>query len=288
VRAGIEHVATPPELSWTHREFRQRAFDFSWHLHAELELTLITHGTGTRIVGASIESYRSRDLALIGAEVPHAYVSTPGTSRHEAIVIQFRRDFLGPNFFARPEFLAVDRLFDAADGGIVFDTTPTIVAQLRSLATLPPAERTLSLIGLLVALANETGARPIAAGSMHGRLSQPARRRADAVSTYLQGAYASPISLADVAAATHMSPAALSRFFRKATGRTITEYVTELRIAAACQLLGDSDLPIAHIATRCGYDNLSNFNRRFRALKRMSPREYRRVVAAPLTHWDRS
>jgi AraC-like DNA-binding protein len=286
VRADIEHVATPPELSWAYREFRQRAFDFSWHLHDELELTLITHGTGTRIIGTSIESYRRWDLALIGADVPHAYASTPGTSRHEAIVIQFRRDFLGPDFFARPEFAAVDRLFDAADGGTVFAATPAVVDRLRSLATLPPTERTLSLIGSLVDLANDPSARPISAGTIRDRLSQPARRRADTICAFLQGAYASPISLAEVAAATHMSPAALSRFFRHATGRTITEYVTELRIAAACQLLGDSDLPIAHIATRCGYDNLSNFNRRFRALRRMTPREYRRVVAGPLKHGD--
>jgi AraC-like DNA-binding protein len=286
VRADIEHVATPPELSWACREFRQRAFEFSWHLHDELELTLITHGTGTRIIGTSIESYRRWDLALIGADVPHAYASTPGTSRHEAIVIQFRRDFLGADFFARPEFAAVDRLFDAADGGIVFAATPAVVDRLRSLATLPPTERTLSLIGSLVDLANDPSARPISAGTTRGRLSQPARRRADTISAFLQGAYTNPISLAEVAAATHMSPAALSRFFRSATGRTITDYVTELRIAAACQLLGDSDLPIAHIATRCGYDNLSNFNRRFRALKRMTPREYRRVVAGPLKHGD--
>jgi AraC-like DNA-binding protein len=287
VRADVEHVATTPELSWAYREFRQRAFDFNWHLHAELELTLITHGTGTRIVGTSIESYRPRDLALIGHDVPHAYVSTPGTTRHEAIVIQFHRDFLGAGFFARPEFLAVERLFDAAEGGITFVATAAVFDQFRALATLQPPERTLALVRLLVHLANDPNGRPISAGTVRGRLSQPTRRRADAVCAYLQGAYAGSVSLADVASVAHMSPPALSRFFRHATGRTITEYVTELRIAAACQLLGDSDLPIAHIATRCGYDNLSNFNRRFRALKRMSPRDYRRLVGAPLSHADR-
>jgi AraC-like DNA-binding protein len=285
MRADFEHVATPPELSWAYREFRQTAFDFSWHLHTELELTLITHGTGTRIVGTSIESYRPRDLALIGPEVPHAYVSTPGTSRHEAIVVQFRRDFLGAEFVARPEFIALGRLFDAASGAIVFNATSTTVAEMRALADLAPADRTLALVRLLMSLAGEAETRSITVvESRLAALSQPARRRADAVCAYLQSSYAGPVSLAEVAAVAHMSPPALSRFFRHAIGRTITEYVTELRIAAACQLLSDSDVPIATIATQCGYDNLSNFNRRFRAVKGMTPRQYRGVMAGVPMH----
>lgn len=281
MRADFEHVATPPELSWAYREFRQRAFDFSWHMHTELELTLITHGTGTRVVGTSIESYRPRDLALIGSEVPHAYVSTPGTTRHEAIVIQFRRDFLGSEFFARPEFGGIGRLFDRAPGAVVFEAGPDVVEHIRGLANLSPSERTLSLLRLLSRLAEDEHARPVSAETTLGGLSQPARRRADAVCGYLQHAYAGPVRLAEVATIAHMSPPALSRFFRHTIGRTITDYVTELRIAAACQLLRDSDLPVASIATRCGYENLSNFNRRFRAVKAMSPREYRRAMAGP-------
>jgi AraC-like DNA-binding protein len=284
MRADFEHVTTAPELSWAYREFRQQAFDFSWHLHAEHELTLITHGTGTRIVGTSIESYRSHDLVLIGPEVPHAYVSTPGTHRHEAIVIQFRRDFLGDGFFARPEFAAAGRLLGADAGAVVFDADAALIGELQALPALPPPERTLAFVRLLIRLAAEAGARHIGAERTVGTLSQPARRRADAVCSYLQGAYARRVSLAEVAAVAHLSPQGLSRFFRHAVGRTVTGYVTELRIAAACQLLSDSDLPVATIAARCGYDNLSNFNRRFRLLKGMTPREYRGVMAGPVAH----
>ena len=281
MRAQFEHVQPSPELSWAYRDLRQRAFDFTWHLHDEFELTTITRGSGTRIVGTSIESYRAGDLTLIGADVPHAYVSAAGGSHHEAVVVQFRRDFLGSDFLSRPEFVAVGRLLDATDGGMVFDATAERMAWLRSLPTLAPPERTLSLVALLVSLANDGRARPISDATPRARLSQPARHRADAVCAYLQGRYAGPLALAEVAAEVHMTPAALSRFFRRTIGRTITDYVTELRIAAACQLLADSDLAIATVATRCGYDNLSNFNRRFRALKGMSPREYRRAMVAP-------
>lgn len=266
-------------MSWRCRVLRQRAFDFSWHFHPEYELTLITRGTGTRIIGNSIESYRPFDLTLIGSGVPHAYVSTPGTTEHEAILVQFEGDFLGRDFFSRPEFAPVARLLDKTAAATLFDATPEVVDRLRALANLVPAAQTLALVGLLIELAGDRQASPLASqGPFHG-LSPAARQRIDAVCAYLQTAYAGEVRLADVAKVAHLSPAAFSRFFRRALGRTMTQYVTELRIATACQLLRDSDLPIAQIATRSGYDNLSNFNRRFRAVEGGSPREYRRAMA---------
>jgi AraC-like DNA-binding protein len=283
MRAGIEHVSTPPDSSWAYREFRQPGFDFHWHAHEELELTLITAGGGTRVIGTSIESYRPMDLALIGPDVPHAYVSTPGTAHHAAVVIQLRRDFLGKGFFTAPEFIGAGRLIDAASGGLVFDRSAHLAERLAALGNLSASRRTLALVEVLLALADEP-ARSLSADASLVRLGESARRRAQAVSSHLQTAYAGRVRLADVASVAHMSPAALSRFFRRATGRTMTQYVAELRIAAACQLLSDSDLSIATIAARCGYENLSNFNRRFRALRGMSPRAYRRVMEGEASH----
>ena len=279
MRVDYEQVAPSPAASWALRHFQQDSFAFHWHVHSELELTLIRHGTGTRIVGNSIESYRPGDLALIAADVPHAYVSTPGTSRHEAVVIQFRRDFLGADFFAHPEFASVGRLLDPMSSSVAFPERAALIDDITRLEALAPAERTLALLQLLLTLADDDDARPLSTEGMVTRLGPVARERIDAVCAYLQQTYAGTVDLSEIAAVAHMSPAALSRFFRRAIGRTITSYVAELRIAAACQLLSDTDLLIAGVATRCGYSNLSNFNRQFRALKGMTPRDYRRAMA---------
>jgi AraC-like DNA-binding protein len=274
MRAAFEHIEVTRELSWKWFVRRDTQFAFAWHFHREFELTLITKGSGTRLVGDAIEEYGSGDLTLIGPELPHTYTSTAGRDGQEAVVAQFRRDFLGVGFFDRPEFARVAALLDRSARGLSFPTDVHLAA-LPELGRLPPAERTLGLLNALVLLSHSDGARQLASEHHNPGLDRVARERIDTVVELLHAEHAEPISLKTVADKVHMAPAALSRFFRRTTGTTITGYLNTLRVNAACRILVDTDLPIAHVAAGCGYQNLSHFNRRFRILKGVSPREYR-------------
>jgi transcriptional regulator GlxA family with amidase domain len=79
-----------------------------------------------------------------------------------------------------------------------------------------------------------------------------------------------------VAAVAHLSPGAFSRFFKQRTGKTLPEYVNALRIGRACELLADEKWKVTDVAMECGFHNLANFNRHFRALTKLTPRDYRR------------
>ena len=73
---------------------RERHFKFLWHRHPEVELTLITKGSGQRFVGDHIETYRAPDLVLIGADLPHTWASA-GRGAQEAVIAQFDAGSLG-------------------------------------------------------------------------------------------------------------------------------------------------------------------------------------------------
>lgn len=79
----------------------------------------------------------------------------------------------------------------------------------------------------------------------------------------------------DLCAAGNISERSLHRMFVRHLGESMTDYLGRLRIGRACRWLAETDRPISVIAPDCGFTNLSNFNRRFRAERNMSPKEFR-------------
>jgi AraC-like DNA-binding protein len=255
---------------------RQSAFDFAWHYHREYELTLITEGTGTRYVGTTVERYHPGDLVLLGPDLPHTFASEPYEGMAGAAVTQFRHDFLGPEFFALPQFRTLGDLLTRSARGLRFGRSPDEArALLARLPRLQPAAQTVALLEVLCGLAADATATPITGPGYAPAPSTAVRDRIDAVCRYLQQNHTEPVDQAEVAALVHMSPTSFSRFFRGAMGRTLTDYVNQLRVETACALLTAAPLPVTEVAARSGYRNLSNFNRRFRELKGLRPTEYR-------------
>ncbi|GAA1604081.1 AraC family transcriptional regulator [Kribbella hippodromi] len=291
MKPRYERPGVPDGSTFTCYVRRERAFGFEWHFHQEYELTLITAGSGTRYVGTIVERYQPGDLVLLGPELPHTYASEPpeltepsessGPTRPfaEASVTQFRHDFLGAGFFEHPQFRRVAELLARSAQGLWFHDTG-VRDLIAALPRLEPATQTVQLLDILRRLAADTTATPITGPGYTSAPSTVIRDRVDIVCRELQLRHTEAVTQEEIAALVHMPPTSFSRFFRRALGCTFTEYVNQLRIETACRLLADTALPITEVATRSGYHNLSNFNRRFRELKHLRPTEYRAAYPA--------
>lgn len=91
------------------------------------------------------------------------------------------------------------------------------------------------------------------------------------------------LRLADIASGVELSRERLSRLFHETLGITYSEYLIQVRLASARQMLKESDLPITEVAYESGFQSLSQFNRNFAKLEGLSPREFRRSARAPQT-----
>lgn len=281
MRASLEAIHTGPDASFACFQRVDDSFEFEWHFHPEFELTLITSGRGRRFVGDHIEDYHSGDLVLLGSNIPHTWQSSSNnrSTAHEAVVVQFRHDFLGGAFFEQPETRRVARLLVRASRGLHF-AGPTARSATKILAELPNRqglERLLCLLKALDLLAGAKGVRTLAGASYSSSLALADGHRIDRILKYLSEYLDQTVTQREAAKRVHMSPSSFGRFFKRVTGRTFVDYLNELRISEACRLLCETDLRISEIAPKVGFPSLSYFNRRFQRIKGMSARRFRQT-----------
>jgi len=96
--------------------------------------------------------------------------------------------------------------------------------------------------------------------------------------TYIKDNFDKKIKVSDVSNYVGMSEEYLCRYFKKKMGKTLTEYINEIRIDKASEKLRNTEDKVIDIAVQCGYDNISYFIKRFKRMKGISPLEYRKMV----------
>ncbi len=263
-------------------------FPFYWHYHPEFELTLIVDSQGQRLVGDSIADYKSGDLVLLGPNLPHSWRSGPIKSQsqrvHQAVVVQFPQNFLGEQFFALKEMESIARLLKRSAAGLAFGHTKAgekVAANLAELPHLAGARQLLTLLWALLDLAGEANGQVLSTNRVQPACRVEDQQRIDAICQYLNSHFEDEIQFAKLANTLYMSQASLCRLFKRATGRTMTQYVNEIRVGAAAQLLTDTDQSILEIGFNVGFGNYSNFNRQFKRIKGYGPRQLRGQFSSP-------
>ncbi len=251
-------------------------FPFKWHYHPEYELTLITRGRGKRLVGDSHESFSDGDLVLIGPNVPHTWVSDRARKNlSSAIVIQFSQEFID-SFLRYPEFRSISGLLESCSNGLYFPplVTRNILEEIAALPRQDGLHRITGLVHILQHLSKAKGQK-LASPYFNAVRGKTNEHRINTVCEYIQKNFAKNISLRQVALLIGLSDTAFCKFFKRVTGKTLTQYINEIRIGHACILLSETDNTVAHIAFECGFESLTYFNRVFLRLRKLTPTAFR-------------
>ncbi len=260
-------------------------FGCVWHYHSECEITLVVKGGTERLVGNNISTLVEGDMVFLGSNVPHDYrnhhaAGEPATEV-EAIVVQFMPQLPGhEDWIQRSTMKPIRRLFQRADQGLEITgiTRLTATRIVKQMLHEHGMKRVILLLQLLDLLSNSEELLEISSPVM----PQPRPGASDRVSMaceYIAAHLPEPIYVADLAAIVGLGKSAFSRLFKKSTGRTVPQYVNELRIARACLLLSETDLTVSQIAMDCGFVSPAHFQRQFREHQHCVPLVYRSRVA---------
>ena len=274
-----EQLPIPAGHSWGLLWRELDAIPFLWHYHPQFELTLTVNARGQRYIGDHLGDFEPGDLVLLGPNLPHTWSASERIDSAQpmlAVVVWFTLEWLERLAACFPELHGVRQLAARAGPALHFSpqTSARCAAQLLQLNALPVPRRLPLLLDVLLDLAGDTGARPLAS-TAQAPLPHGQHQRMAAVFDFMHAHFREEIALDTLAQKAALSLGAFHRCFKRHAHCTPGDYLARLRIGRACQQLIESNLAIAVIAQEAGYRNLAHFNRQFRAAKRLTPRAFR-------------
>lgn len=255
-----------------------------WHYHDEYELHLITATSGKVFVGDWIGPFQPGQLVLTGPRLPHNWVTMDlpeGGVAERDLVIQFTHDPLVQASQTIPELAELLPLLERARHGIeFFGVSDAAQRHWQAVKMARGLQRLSAFTAFLADLAACTDYRLLSSVQLQSTENDDELDRIESVVSLIMERMGEPLVATDLARDLGMSESQFSRFFRKTTGNTFTDFVNRVRINRACQLLMETDRLITDICYEVGFHNVANFNRRFLDIKGFTPSEFRRQAAA--------
>lgn len=256
-----------------------------WHFHPEYELHHVVHTTGRYFVGDFVGTFEPGNLVLTGPNLPHNWVSD--VTRDSTIslrnrCVNFTEAFIEDAFRLLPELAGFAKLLERSRSGVLFppETEREVGPLLEELVRAKGIRRIELFMGVIGAL---TRAKDIKLLTSSSYKPDPAGFMSTGINealAYINENLTEPFTEADLAGIAGLTPGAFSRSFRRHTGMGLVAYVNRLRINLACQLLmSGEEVTITDVCFASGYNNISNFNRQFRAQKDMTPSRFRKLLS---------
>ena len=255
-------------------DFRQVAV----HWQDSMELVYIKRGSGLVQTGAQVCTAQSGDIFVLTPGTLHAIRQTEScTMEYENII--FDVELLG----GAEDLCAEKYLLPLQSGRLALPEhiTPDEAWYPQAADCLKKAEEANrckqfgyelcikgALLRFLALLIAQSKALPPA--------EKASTQRLRAVLQWISAHYSEPVCVADAAALCQCSPNHFMRWFRQMTGQTFIIFLREYRLNAAAEALRTTEDTILSISEQCGFENLSYFNREFKAHFGMTPREYRK------------
>ncbi|MDB5247509.1 MAG: transcriptional regulator, AraC family [Segetibacter sp.] len=260
-------------------------FDFPLHYHEEFELNFIRNAKGAkRVIGDHIEEIDDLELVLVGSNLQHGWFTHRCSGQEiKEITIQFHRDLFDEKFLQRNQMSFIRNLLERSLHGVLFsrETIQAISPRLIELPQKHGFDSVMELMSILHDLSISRNFRTLSDVTFNNqeKLSYNSRR-IERIMEYLKNNFDQNISLSDAAKIAGMTEVALSRFFKLRTGKNFVDTLNEVRLGTATRMLIDTTYSITEVAYKCGFNNMSNFNRLFKKKKDCTPKEFRQEYTA--------
>lgn len=261
------------------QEDKQWVFYDKLHQHQEVQLSYIVSGTGTLIVGDTVNRFTEGDVIVLGTNLPHVFQSDiPATKSSYMLSVFFNETIFWEKFFEIEEIKNLRSFFNRSNSGFkVLHPTKALRETFAKILNTSKLERFALFFELLQKL-HSSRKEELSTFQINKRFSDVEGKRMGVIFDYIIQNFQQEITLEQIAKEASLTKTAFCRFFKTRTNKTFYQFLIELRLEHACRLLRqESKELITDIAFQSGFTSVSNFNRYFKKVKGMSPLEYRKL-----------
>lgn len=279
-----ENVIASENNAFKYESLECRYFPSPLHIHPELELVYITSGDGLCFCGDKITRFKEGDLFFFSSNLVHYFRSgerfyaNTCTERCGSIYIQFKEEILPSSYMTMPGCNNIRKLIENGYFGIKWEAkdAPSVLIEIIKIMS---KQSGFSRLSNLYYILNELGKKK------KGIKISSQKSANNAISTdlthkkvleYISLNFHSDITLADIAQYANMNDAALCRYFKTKSGKSIFEYLAEFRINYAKEKLVNDQILVSDVAYSAGFNSVPHFNVQFKKYTGLTPTQYKK------------
>lgn len=263
------------------------------HSQQTWELSYIIQGSGESLINSIRAPFRRGEAALIVPDAPHQWIfdaeDVDENGNIENITITFSTEMLQSLAQAIPEYEPIVVWYESLCTSLIFskkeseaigqillqmETSTSSSSQSSSPCSPSSPYHRIPLLLQLLGTIYENHHLTALGPNILGNDSQ-SDSRIKKIEVFLTCNYQRKVNLEDLAKHVGMNRSSMCTYFKQKTGKTIFQYLIDLRISIAQQLLSSPDLSVAQCCYKCGFNDIPHFNRTFKRWVGMTPNEYR-------------
>ena len=272
-----ENIGSVVEVETIDRSKNRLRQPMKYHYHNALQIVVFQKGETEFMVDSMLKKVGAGSVLIFGSDLPHGVI---GFSEDVKVTI-LHIPYSVLSWCAEiPELKECVEFIKSSRHGYVFNSYPLIkqsMPLIRKLVKSEGFEKLSVLFSLLNLFEKCDNFERLVLNVEDKSRSLPDNNQSavERALIYLYKNFDKEISLKEIAAYAGQNSAALCRSFKRSTSQTIFQFINRLRIEKACHLLNTTDLTVAQIAYRSGYETFSHFSTQFRSILKMSPNAYR-------------
>lgn len=273
-----QHVSL--EAGYNYAAFLSNETNFPPHSHEEAEIIYILSGTIQISLNKTIYELMPKDILIIGPKEVHSFRTPAQPCDRLALIFKVPNEegiwgYHSKNRITTPHIPYDNCSSTSALHSKLEANLQAIIQELQNRDIAYKAAITARIYDLLLLIS-----RQMIFQSVETDCNKPYDKQTEnleRVIRYVSMNYMNEITLKDAAELSNYSVFYFSRIFKEHTGMTFGSFLNQYRIQQSVKMLFDTSLSITEIADKCGFNSIKTYNRLFKQIKNISPRDYRKL-----------